>query len=353
MKAFLLMMSLAALANAAAPTLEPPPGWTDVSAGGKVKNAVIALKGPETASFIVKRAPSAPLDNAAGVRGYLRDVLAGLRDGSKLDYRSTGRVETRSFRNGLTAQLLSATLGGEDRLVIALFAAGGAPHLAVLVSAAPEAMLPSLIGAIQTDRIDGAIQARGVARSADGQLELDLGGGRRARAPLDTETAKGFVLIVQGAGSEILFQKISEAEATKPAEQAAIVRELASATAGVPSSQASPVREAPTAAGPVAVYSWAPAASGEKLAVGYLPWGYWGYQLFGRGPAADELMLNTLAALKAGPSSVPGLLASTPRIPMRKEFASRKLVIGAGAGVFALLLLAAWSLRRKNGSVHG
>ncbi|MDD5304075.1 MAG: hypothetical protein PHS14_13320, partial [Elusimicrobia bacterium] len=292
---------LAALARAAAPTLDAPPGWRDVISQGKARSAVIALKGPETSSFIVKLAPSAPLDNPAGVRGYLNDVLAGLRDATGKDYRSSGRVETRVFRNGLTAHLLRAQLGGEDRLVLALFGAGGAAHVAVLISAAPEAMLPSLLGAIQIGKVEGAIQASGTARSLDGQLELALGGGLRSRSLLGAEAAKGYVLVIQGAGSEIIFQKLSEADATKPAEQAAIVRELAAATAGAASALAAPVREAPTAAGPVAVYSWAPGAAGDKLSVGYLPWGYLGYQLFGRGPAADGLMVGTLAAPKAGP----------------------------------------------------
>ncbi|MBI2387740.1 MAG: hypothetical protein HYV14_17265 [Elusimicrobia bacterium] len=346
--ASLFLALSAALSQAAAPTLEAPPGWKDVLGEGKVRNAVIALKGPETASFIVKRAPSAPLDNPAGTRGYLHDVLGGLREGSRQDYRSSGRVETRVFRNGLTAQMLRAQLAGEDRVIIALFGTGGTPHLAVLMSAAPEAMVNSLLGAIQTGRVEGAVQSAGVKRSLDGQLELSLGGGLRSRALLDSETAKGFVLVVQGSGSEILFQKLSEADATKPGEQAAIVRELTAASAGVPAERIAPVRSAPTAAGPVAVYSWARSGPADKLSVGYLPWGYWGYQLFGRGPAADELMVGTLAALKAGSTAVPGLLASTPRIPIEKPLPARKLALWGLAALGAVVLLA-WSLRRKTG----
>ena len=344
---------LATFASAASPMIEVPPGWNDMTGGDKVRNAVVALKGPETSSFIVKRAPSAPLDNPAGVRGYLNDVLGGLREASKLDYRSNGRVETRVFRNGLTAHLLRAQLKGEDRLVLAVFALAGKAHVAVLMSAAPEAMLPSLLGALQIGRIEGAVQTRGVARSTDGQLELALGGGLRSRALLDSEAAKGFVLVIQGSGSEIIFQKLSEADATKPGEQAAIVRELAAATAGTTSAKAAPVRPAPTAAGPVAVFSWAPGANGDKLAVGYLPWGYWGYQLFGRGPAADELMIGTLAALKAGPSAVAGLLASSPRIPIKEDIPLRKILLGAAgvAATFGAALFISWSLRRKNANL--
>ncbi|MCM2303057.1 MAG: hypothetical protein NDJ72_00020 [Elusimicrobia bacterium] len=330
-----------------APTIDPPGGWRDVTNEGRARNAVIALKGPETSSFLVKAAPLAPMDNPAGVRGYLHDVLAGLRAATKLDYRTTGRVETRVFRNGLKAQLLRATLGGEERVVIALFSVSNAAHLAVLLSAAPEAMLDSLLGALKIGRLEGAIQSRGVARSADGQLELALGGGLRARALLDAEAAKGFVLVIQGSGSEIVFQKLAEADATKPSEQAAIVRELTASSAGVPAAKVGPIAESATPAGPVGIHSWATAASGEKLSVGYLPWGYWGYQLFGRGPAADELMAGVLAALKAGPSAVPGLLASTPRIPIKKEASPRALAFGGLATLGAVILLI-WSLRRKN-----
>lgn len=351
--ALLILPLLATLARGAAPMITVPPGWNDVTGGDKVRNAVVALKGPETSSFIVKRAPSAPLDNPAGVRGYLNDVLAGLREASKMDYRSNGRVETRVFRNGLTAHLLRAQLNGEDRIVLAVFAIAGKAHVAVLMSAAPEAMLPSLLGAMQIGRIEGAVQTSGVARSTDGQLELALGGGLRSRALLDSEAVKGFVLVIQGSGSEIIFQKLAEADATKPGEQAAIVRELAAVAAGVPAAKAAPVRAASTEAGPVGVYSWVPATAGDKLSVGYLPWGYWGYQLFGRGPEADELMVGTLAALKAGPSAVPGLLVSSPRIPISNEISSRRLLLGgaAAAVILGVGLFLAWSLRRKNGNL--
>ena len=352
--AVLLASGLARAAGVAGgPQLDPPPGWKDANADGKIAGMLIVLKGPETSSFIVKRAPSAPLDNPAGVRHYLGDVLGGMRDTGGHDYKSSGRVETRVFRNGLTATLLRAQEKGEDRLVLAVFSANGAAHLAVLRSAAPEAMLPSLLGALKYGAVEGEVRVSGTARSLDGQLELALGGGLRSRSLLDVETAKGFVLVIQGAGSEILFQKLSEADATKPAEQAAIVRELAAASAGAASSAAAPVRAAPTAAGPIGVYSWAPGAAGEKVAVGYLPWGYWGYQLFGRGPGADELLLGTLAALKAGPSAVPGLLASTPAIPIKQEVPRRKLLLGAfaaAAGLFAVALLV-WSRGRKNASL--
>ncbi len=358
-KSALFAVLLAGSAHAAGlrggPLIDPPPGWSDADADGKIPKVLIALKGPETSSFIVKRAPAANLDNPASVRHYLNDVVEGLRRASGHDYKTNGRVETKTFRNGMTAQLVRAQEGGADRLVVAVFAVKGDAHLAVLTSAAPEAMMPSLIGALQIDRVEGAVQTSGVARSLDSQLEIALGGGLRARAPVDAEVAKGFVLVIQGSGSEILFQKLSEVDATKPAEQAAIVGELAAASAGAASSAAAPVRSAPTAAGPVGVYSWAKSPTGDKISAGYLPWSYWGYQLFGRGPASDELLVGALAALKAGPMAVPGMLAATPRIPVKDEGPSNKqLLIGvaAGAGIGGIFLIV-WSLKRKNATLPG
>lgn len=347
--AFLLL----ARAALAAPTLEAPPGWKDMPADKRGRNTVIGLKGPETSSFIVKAAPALPLDNPAGVRGYLNDVLTGLRQASRRDYRSSGRVETVTFRNALTAQLLRAQLNGEDRLVLAAFGSGGVAYVAVLVSAAPEAMLPSLLGAVETDGVEGEVKISGNARSLDGQLELSLGGGLRSRALLPGERLKGFELVVQGSGAEVVFQKLAETESTKPLEQAAIVRELAAASAGVDSGKASAVLPAPTAAGPIGVYSWVPLANGDRMAAGYLPWSFWGYQLFARGPGADELLVGTLAALRAGPRAVPGLLSSTPVIPIKKAWPVRPVVLGGAALVFLLSVtgLIAWSRRRKNANL--
>lgn len=348
----IMLASAAAAASAAGPTVEPPPGWSDTGAAGK-KGLAVALKGPEKSSFLVKRVKGAPRDNPAAVRGYLQDVLRGLSSSTRRDYRSNGRIETRTFRNGLTAHLLRAQLGGEDRLVIGLFDADGAPHVGVLISAAPEAMLPSLFGELKYGKSAGDVQSSGVARSLDGQLELALGGGRRARSLGDTERAKGFVLAVQGAGSEVLFQKLADEDATKPSEQGAIARELAAASAGVPSDRSSPLKAAPTAAGPVAVYSWAASPDGvTRHAAGYLPWGYWGYQLFARGPAADDLLVGVAAALKAGPSAVPGLVAASPRIAVADDGAHRRtLALGGGLLLVLAAAAAVWSAKRKNATL--
>ena len=340
--------------NASVLTLAPPPGWVDAGVVGRTAGVIIALKGPEKSSFVIKRVSAVSLDNQAGVRGYLQDVLTGVRDASRLGYRSNGRVETRTFRNGLSARLLRAQLKGEDRLILGLFESGGGAYLAVLMSAACEAMLPSLLGAVDLGADSGEIQSSGAARSLDGQLEIALGGGLSARALLEMERSKGFVLAIQGTGAEVLFQKLSGAEATKPAEQAAITRELAAAAAGTTAGSAAPARPAPSAAGPIGVYSWAPMSGSpnSRAAAGYLPWAYWGYQLFARGPACDQLMIGVLAALKAGPSATPALVAGTPRIPIdRSPLASRQVwAILAAIAVTVIVFLLFGNLKSKSES---
>jgi hypothetical protein len=98
------------------------------------------------------------------------------------------------------------------------------------------------------------------------------------------------------------------------------------------------------------VWAWAPAAGGEKFAAGYLPWCFWGYQVYARGPSADDLLIGTMAALKAGPSAVPGLVAKTPAIPINQETSSKKMILGIVAAVCAVgaVALLLWSAKRKN-----
>lgn len=330
----------------------PPPGWSDATPRARGKMLVAALKGPQTSSFQVMKVSGVPLDNAGAVRLYLRDIFEGVRSGSRRDYKSDGRVERRTFRTGLVAHLLRAELEGKPRLVVGLLDAGGVTLVATLNSAAPEAMLAPLFEAVEWPRVEGAVRETGVAHSLDGQLEVALGGGLRSRAPNEKEKKDGFTLIMEGEGSELFFQRIEDA--TSAGEQAAIVRAAAAAAPGAIADSATPPAAAPTPAGPAAVYSWArlqDAAAG-RFAVGFLPWGYWGYSLLARGPAADELLVGVLAALKAGPAAVPGILGATRAIPLEASPGEgRGLAAAAAAAVVAALGLWVWSRRRKNANV--
>ena len=163
----LLAAALAAFAaEGAAPavSLDPPPGWSDITGKPAVKGVILALRGPEGSSFAVARMPGSAADNSASIKAYLMRVLDGLRAGAQLDYRSNGRVETKTFRNGLTAHFMRATVDDQPRLFVAVLdGGGGAPLLATLASGAPDAMMGPLFGAVRLGA-PGAIKSAGAAQ---------------------------------------------------------------------------------------------------------------------------------------------------------------------------------------------
>lgn len=350
MKVLLLLGCLRAAAadasTAPVAALDAPPGWSDVTVRTDVRGVVLALRGPEGSSFVVARMPASALDSAAATRAFLSRALDQLGRGAGVRFRPSGRVESAVFRNGLTAQLLRADAGGKAKLVVAALQTRP-PLMAALASAAPDAMLEPLLGGLRLSGADAVLEA-GTALSADGQLALPLGGGLRARPPTGEERLAGTVLVAQGGGSELAFVKD---ERTPPwAARAAGLRAGLAKDSGAPAESVSPALRAPTAAGPVAVYAWArdPASPDLRVALGALPWCYWSYTLRGRGPRADELLAAVLAALRAGPTAAPRLVAATPVPPEDGEGSGRRRLLVAGAaGALAALLLAAWSARRK------
>jgi hypothetical protein len=351
--AFLLLVAAcAAFATELPPpaSLEPPPGWVDVTAATPVRGVLLALRGPESSSFAVARMPASALDSAAETKAYLERVLDGLRAGARLDYRSNGRIETKTFRNGVTARFLRATVAGQPRLLVAVIDAGGPPLLATLSSAAPDAMMGPLLGALRLG-VPGTARVAGTAQSADGQLQLALGGGLRSREPNGDERRSGAVLVVQGADSEVVFLKVEEEDAS-PQDQASIVRATVADAAKVALDDVSPARRAATPAGPAAVYAWAKisGAQGLRFAAGFLPWQYWGYSVLARGPQADELLVGALAALKQGPSAVAGLVEASPKIEIPDEPGRRRAPAAIAVAVLILLSFV-WSRRRKNANL--
>ena len=345
---FLIIMLAASAASVPSPprvALDPPPGWTDATAKTKMKGLIMAYRGPESSSFVLVDMPPVPLDNPAAARSYLTHVLAGLKSGSKLDYRTAGKLETKAFRNGLTAQLLRAQLNGRPRLVLAAFNAGGRPVLATLSSSVPDAMLTPLLGSVRLTA-DGAVKRSGRQLSQDGQLEIALGGGLSSRAPTPEEMRQGVVLAVQGSGAEVVVLKLAE-EGITPKEQPAVVRATVADALKIPLESVSAPRSALTPAGPVAVYAWAkvPGSADLRLAAGFLPWGYWGYSLLARGPLADDLLVGALAALKQGPSAVPGLVAASPTVEIPRN--RYRQVVSAVFILGALLAFVSISGRRS------
>jgi len=355
-RALTILLGLSAALKAAPPAspvwLDPPPGWIDVTAKTTAKGLILAYQGPEGSSFALARMPAVPLDNPAAVRSYLVHVLAGLRAGSKRDYRVAGRLETRPLRNGISAQILRAELAGKPRLILAVFdGGGGRPVLSTLSSAAPEQMLTPLLGSVRLGKA-GEVRSEGTARSADGQLELALGGGLRSREALPDEKSHGLVLAVQGSGAEVRLFKLSEDD-VQPREQIAVVRATVADALKISVADVSPALEAATSAGPTAVYAWAkvPGSSDLRFAAGFLPWGYWGYSILAQGPMADELLVGAMAALKQGPSAVSGLVAASPRVEVEPGSSHKLLKRAFALGVLLVLAAFVWSRGRKNANL--
>ncbi len=340
----------AAAAHPPAPGMEIPPGWSAAAATSAMPQALIVLRGPESASFIVAPAGAVP-PGASGVKRYLAKVLEGIKSGSGGDYRTDGEIETRLFRNGVSAQMLRATLDGRPRLVVALLDAGGAPLLATLSSAAPEAMLTPLIGGLRPSAPEGEVRMSGVERSLDGQLEIALGGGRRGRALTVDERGRGAVMAVQEAGAEIVFFKLSPQDAAAK-DQPGLVRATVADELKVSLDSVPPARRAPTPAGPAAACTGAavPGSPDLRFAAAYLPWGYWGYSALARGPKAEDALIGVLAALKPGPDALPKLLADTPVLELPDPDASRRAALAAAAAAAAVVMIV-WSLTRKKGSL--
>jgi len=348
--------ALAAAAPAPAPavSIDPPPGWTDVTGKSRVRGVILSLQGPESSSFLVARMPSSALESAASTRAFLARALDQLSAGAKMDFRANGRVETKILRSGVTLHFLRADLNGAPRLIVAVVDAGGRPLLATLSSAAPDAMMTPLFGALKLGAAAGAVRDSGVAVSLDGQLQIALGGGLRARDLSPDEKRQDVVLAIEGAGSEVLFLKVEDEDAS-PKDQAPIVRAIVADAAKAPLGSVSPARRADTPAGPSAAYAWAkiPGSPDLRFAAGFLPWAYWGYSILGRGPQADELMIGALAALKQGPSAVPKLVGASPRLDIPDDARARRrrlALIAALCGAAGAALIV-WSVRRKNANL--
>jgi hypothetical protein len=365
MKGALLAAVLAcaapAAAGAAAPaasarpmTLEPPSGWHDVTAETKVAGLVLALKGPASSSFALARMPESAMDNPAATRAYLGRVLAGIRAGSGLDFRAASRVESKVFRNGVTARFVRVNLKGRPALLIGVVEAAGSPPLtATLASAVPDAMMDSLFGALKV--LTPAPTAKsGVARSLDGQLELTLGGGLVSRPPTGPEMQEGVVFVIGDGASETVFLKLPDND-SPPTDEPRLVRATVADAIKIPLASVGPAFSVPTPAGPAAVCAWSeiPGVPGQRFAAAYLPWSYWGYSVLARGPQADELMKGVLSEIQQGPSAVAKLVATSPVIEIPAPGADRRLVLMSLAGVAALVLLVAavWSRGRKKANL--
>ena len=359
-----LLAAAASLAWGAAPsrpyTVEPPPGWTDVSderAGGDV---LISLKGPEASSFVLTRVPRLPLDNRVTVTAFLADVLAALNRKTGLEFTQSSGLQKASYENGPTFLYMKADLKGKPRLVIGLADFGGQTVLGTLISAVPDLLMPAVFGGLRTTLPSSpvAAAAAGPVQSQDGQLQFSLPTGVSARELSDRERKMGFVLALQGLGAEAMILKVVDDDAAPPKEQPQIVRQTVLDAPGVVADSLSGVQLIDTPPGPDLVYAFARVqdAANSRFLAGFMPWGYTGYSILAKGADPEGLIKAAFATLAMGPSALPKVVSATRPIPVSPELRLRlkkkNHIALAGAGAALVALLALWALwpRRVVGS---
>jgi hypothetical protein len=344
--ALALALPLAApSAFAALVTIEPPPGWEDVTASKKGPDVVVALKGPETSSFVLAKVTAVSVENRGAVRAFLIDVLASVNQKTGLGFTLASNLNSRTFDNGLTLHSINADYQGKPRLVLGLVEVGDEPMLATLISAVPETLLPSIMGSLK----GGSATASARPATSDGQLAFELTDGINARPLSEPERKMGFVLALQGLHSELMIMKLVD-DRTPVAEQPGIVSDTVLSMAGVDKASVSRLAALDTPAGPQIVYSSAKLADSGQFAAGYLPWCYWGYSVIAKGPQAAELLQKSFAGLKLGESAQAKLVSETPRVPLGSGIAFKgvkippPLLVGGAA---AVLLVLVFLLRKK------
>jgi len=341
----------AAEAGSGAPfAIDPPPGWTLVSATETDASLVLALRGPEKSSFVLTRINPVGFENRAAVRGLLADVLSGINLRTRLKFQAASNLETATYGNGLTAHCIRAGLDGKPRLALAVMELNGATMLGTLVSAVPDTMLPAILGSLKATGVPVPAAAP-LALSQDGQLSFRLPSGVRSRVLAPRERRAGFVAAFAGPGAEVMVMKLAD-DGTPVKDQPDIVKSTVRSVPGVEARTLTPVKFLMTSAGPDFIYAWARVsdASGPSLFLaGYMPWAYWGYSILARGPAAPDLTAELFGSLSLGPSAVPKLVAASPRLPITRRL-SLLSPWTSTATLVLLLAAAAWFWWRNRGN---
>jgi hypothetical protein len=338
-----LAMGLALPLAAAAPapfTIEPPPGWSRLPATERDPLLILALKGPEQSSFVLARINPVSLGNRASVLTLLTDVLSGIAARTRLKFTVASNLETATYGNGLTVSYIRANLNDKPRMILSVMEMHGMYMLGTLVSAVPDTLQPSILGALQGD----APALRAVVSdyaSLDGQLTFRLPDGVTARPLSAHERKQGFVAAFQGPGAQLAVMKLPD-DGTPVKDQPDIIKGTVRAMAGVDAATLSPVQYLLTSAGTDFIYVHARISdvSGEsRFLAGYMPWAYWGYSILAKGPGAKDTTVRMLGALALGQSAVPKLVASSPRLPV--DHSLRVLSPWVSTIVLAALTLAA------------
>lgn len=351
MTSTLLLTAVLALAGGAAAgsvTLEPPPGWEDVTASRRDPKLLVSLKGPETSSFVVTRLDPLALENRNVVRSLLLDVLKEIEARTKLGLKPATNLVSVTFSNALTAHYIRADIKDRPRLILAVTELRGVYMMATLISSVPETLLPSLMGALKASA-GAAPSAAGLVETLDGQLAFLQPPGMGSRPLTGRERKMGFVAAFTGLGSELMLMKLVE-EGTSLADQPDIVRGTALSVEGALPASLQGVSKTVTSAGTDLVYASVKlrdASGGEsRFASGYMPWGYWGYSALAKGPAAPELMSTVFSRLSLGSSAVPKLVSATPKVPL-PEPRGRGLGLPAAGAAAVLLLALVWRFKAK------
>lgn len=331
-------------------TVEPPPGWEDVTASRRDRNLLASLKGPETSSFVLTRIDPLSLENRGVVRSLLLDVLSEIEARAKLGLRPATNLVTTTFSNDLTAHYIRADIKDRPRMILAVAEFQGTYMLATLISSVPDTLLGSLMGSLKSGpSTSQQASAAGSVETLDGQLSFLLPAGVSPRPLTPREKKMGFVAAFTGLGSELMVMKLVD-EGTPMTQQPEIVRGTALSVEGALPATLSPTRKTATSAGPELVFASIKVkdASGaeSQFAAGYMPWGYWGYSALAKGPAALELQGALFSRLSLGSSAVPKLVAATPKVPLSQP-TGRKMSVPLAAGAALLVVLLVWRIRAK------
>jgi hypothetical protein len=341
---------------ASAVTLDPPPGWKDVTAAKKDANVLLALKGPELSSFLLSRIPGAALPERAATRALLLDILGGLNSRTGLRYAVTGPMQTATYKNDLTLHYLLAETkspAGDTRvkpkLVLGLVDLGDKIGVATLFSTVPETLLPSLIGSIKTaGAVARKLEKASRVQTLDGQLSLSVPAGTSVKPLGKKETADGMVLALIHEGTQLSIIKVSD-PGNNPREEFGVVRDTLLSIDGVDPATISRVGVMPTKAGPSFIHASGVIVDGaarKPLIAGFLPWCYWGYSIFVQGPGAAELMKDAVASLDLGTAAVPKLVAATPKPGVARQRLSPR-AMGAITAVLVLFAVMALGFRKR------
>lgn len=333
------LLAAAVWTTAAGYSVSPPPGWRDATSEAGSSDVLLSLQGPESSSFLLLKARAVPLANRGAVRSYCAELVGALRKRSGIEFSSPGPLLSARYENGLSLSYVKAALDGKPRLVVGLTRLGGQTAAVTLVSNVPDVLLESLMKGLSAP----PPEEEAAASSLDGQLQFSLPAGARLRPLSERERKDGFVAALEGGGAEIMVLKIVEEDAAPSRDQAKILRETALSFPGVDEKSLSAVQALDTPPGPRMIYVSAKGrgpAAGSEFVAAFLPWGYTGYSILGKGARPAELARAVFGRVALGSSAEPKIVAQTPRLgPSGGPFSRRGLltalaVVGMGALLF-------------------